>query len=72
MEQIADKETEKEVIQKLRELHPDVPMLVFKKSFHRFGKKTDQATLNQVVEDARRNSGSGYLINKKVALSTMH
>lgn len=65
MEQVADKETEREVIQKLRELHPDIPMLVFKKSFHKFGKKTDQDTLSQVVEDARNDSGLGYLVNKK-------
>ena len=66
MEQVADKETEREVIQKLRELHPDIPMLVFKKSFHRFGRKIDQATLSKVVDDARNDSGLGYLVNKKI------
>ena len=65
MEQVADKETEKEVIQKLRELHPDIPMLVFKKSFHKFGRKTDQATLSQIVDDARNDTSLGYLVNKK-------
>lgn len=65
MQDIVDKETEKEVIQKLRELHPDIPMLVFKKSFHKFGRKVDEATLNQVVEDARQSGGFGMLIDKK-------
>lgn len=62
-----DANQEKVIIQSLKKDNPDIPFLKLKKSFHKFGKPSDEKTLKYVIDDAKASGDFGLLVKKTLS-----